>query len=305
MAVTNVYLQEESGKYGRSLVFEYSSVYSVTHLSSDSTRDILTDASLPQPFEAHPNDFTAYVKDTSISRSIGEGRLKSTVNITYTTELDREEEPSDPLARPARISWGTQNERVPILIDTDGEAITNTAGDLLLGVEEDRALWVISVTKNVAGVPSFVTSYQNAVNSDAVVIGGASLAAGLLKMDSIEIGEQQEENGISFYSLGFKMLFRQDGWDQVLLNVGLREKVTIVDWVTETTTTELRPILTSAGEQVDEPVFLAANGEAIRENTGNPETTQNPLKTDLTVSEIITRTFSTKPSLPFSVLPLL
>jgi len=297
---------KETCGYDRDLVFRYQREYWATHEPTDSSRAILASANVPQPFESHPDDPLAYVENVSIRRDVKEGNKKSTIIVSYTTQLEREEEQSneDPLSRPARITWGTQNERVPILFDKDDEPIVNDAGDLLLGVEEDRALWVISVTKNVAAVPTWVTTYQNAVNSDSVVIGGALISDGLLKMDSINISELKNENGVFFYEISFQMLYRQDGWDQKLLNVGLREKVTVVDWETETTTFELRPILTSAGEQVDEPVFLGSNGEAIRENNGDPETLNQPLKTDLTPSEIITKTYSTKQARAFNALPL-
>ena len=61
---------------------------------------------------------------------------------------------------------------------------------------------------------------------------------------------------------------------------------------------------TASSEQVDEPVFLGSNGEAIRENNGDPETLNQPLKTDLTPSEIITKTYSTKQARAFNALPL-
>lgn len=297
---------KETCGYDRNLVFKYTREYWCTHEPSDSSRAILASPAVPQPFETHPNDPFAYVENVSINRNVQDGNKRSTITVTYTTQLEREEEQSqeDPLARPARITWGTQNERVPIIFDKDDNPIINDAGDLLLGVEEDRALWVISVTKNVAAVPTWVTSYQNAVNSDAVVIGGALISDGLLKMDSISISELKNENGVFFYEISFQMLFRQDGWDQKLLNVGLREKVTVVDWVTETTTTEIRPILTASGEQVDEPVFLGSNGEAIRGNGFDPDTLIQPLKTDLSPSEIITKTYSTKQTQPFNLLPL-
>lgn len=304
MAVTSVLLQKETAGDDRDKVVSYTREFKVTHLATDSSKTILASGLVPQVFDAHPDDPFSYVLSRSLSRSIGDGRLVSNLTVQYTSEIEREEEPEDPLARPARISWSTQNERVPVVFDKDDEPIVNDAGDLLLGVEEDRALWQINVSKNVAAVPTWVTSAQNAVNSTVVVIGGLSIDAGLLKLDSISISELQTENNVQFYEIQFKMLLKQGGWSQKLLNVGLREKVTVTDWETGGTATELRPILTASGEQVDEPVFLDSEGKAIRDNSLNPDTLLQPLKTDLTANEIITKTYNTKPEIDFNILPL-
>lgn len=306
MAVSNVHLQGETTSDDREFVFRYTRTFRIEHANTDGSRTILNDALVPQPWSVHPQDPLAFVDTRNLERSVEDARTSSILTVNYTTELEREEEPQNPLLRPARISWTTQNERVPILFDKDDEPIVNDAGDLLLGVEEDRALWQINVVKNVAAVPTWVTSYQNAVNSDTVIIGGASLEAGKLKMDAIQISEQQFENGTYFYEVTFQMLFRQDGWDQKLLNVGLREIVstTIFLGVTPIPISELRPILTASGEQVDEPVFLDADGKAIRDETVDPDGNIKPLKTNLTSGEIITKTYSTKDTQAFNLLPL-
>ena len=179
----------------------------------------------------------------------------------------------------------------------------NHAGDLLLGVEEDRALWRINVNKNVVSVPSWLLTYQNAVDSDTVVIGGLPIGQGLLKVDSVGIGELAIENEVSFYPLSFSLLLRQEGWDIKLLNTGLREIVTIQDFENDTEYDELQPILDSNGDPVQEPVFLDSEGKAIRENQ-NDDTAIQPIKTNLTSGEIITLEFETKDELPFSALPL-
>jgi len=305
MAVTNVTLQSETTSDDRQFVFKYVRTFLVEHAASDTSRSILSDSQVPQMWSIHPNDGLAYVESRNLDRSIDTGKVVSLLTVNYTTDREAEQETEDPTLRPARITWSTQNERVPILFDKDDNPIVNDAGDLLIGVEEDRALWQITVAKNVVSVPSWVTSYQNAVNSDAVTIGGAVLDAGTLKMDAINISDQQTENGVAFYEISFQMLFRQDGWDQKLLNVGLREIVETTIYVTAepTTIAELRPILTSAGEPVDEPVFLDSNGKAIRDETVDPDGNVKPLKTNLSSGEIVTKTYSTKDTKAFSVLP--
>ena len=56
MAVSNVYLQGETGSQDPEFQFNYVREYKVTHLASDATKTILTDPQLPQMWSVHPED---------------------------------------------------------------------------------------------------------------------------------------------------------------------------------------------------------------------------------------------------------
>lgn len=300
MSVLEVIEKDRTGaSYNRQKERTYSRFFWVRVTPGTSDATILTHPSIPKPYDPHPEDARALVDNVNADRE--NGRLFS-VDVTYSTTIDRDEDPENPLNRPAKISFSTSTERVPITVDRDGAPLLNTAGDLLTGIEEDRVLWQITVQKNVAAVPRWLLTYQNATNQDPVRIRGITFPKETLLVSGIEIPEPSIENNTEFVPLTLRLLFRQETWVQLVLNFGLRERRRLFDTSTQEFYEDLVPIYVS-GVPTDEPLPLDENGRAYRETN---DVGLEVIKKDIDPAEIKRnmRRFSTKQKLPFSALPL-
>lgn len=215
------------------------------------------------------------------------------VTVTY-QQLTAE----NPLNEPAKVKARSQDDKRAALYDADGKPYLNTAGDFLEPVEEDEAIWVYSVTKNVASVPAWFDSYPNRVNDDAVRLMGRLREAGTLKLKGGSIDEADYQ-GQTYYVLSFELWWRLDGWEAKVVNRGYNQLVEI---------TENPPWLAPLGQQVTKPKTrlvrqpILINGQPPRE----PQALDNDGKwiENPTPEDIVLLSFKPKPWLPFSVLPL-
>ena len=113
-----------------------------------SRRDLL-------PYQPHPNSPRLRVASNEPRRR--EGTLLWDITVQYSAELQEREEDENPLARPAKISWSAAMYQRATLFDADGKPIRNAAGDLFDPQEVEDERWVISVKKNVAAVPKWIS----------------------------------------------------------------------------------------------------------------------------------------------------
>ena len=88
----------------------------------------------------------------------------------------------------------------------------------------DDSRRTVTITKNLAAVPSWILSYQDAVNSDAFTIDGFSVAIGKAKMQSVTVAAKEKRNGTSFYPVTFTIHLQKNGWLLELLDAGMRYK---------------------------------------------------------------------------------
>ena len=87
----------------------------------------------------------------------------------------------------------------------------------------DDSRRVVTVTKNLAVVPSWILTYQDAVNSDVFSIDGISIGIGLAKVQRVSVGEAQSRNGTSFRTVSFTIHLEKSGWLLEPLDAGFRE----------------------------------------------------------------------------------
>lgn len=146
------------------------------------------------------------------------------VKVTYSTEpfkSDSEEQnDEDPTARPARVTWDSENAQEFTTNDKDGKAMLNSAGDPLEPLEKDDIRWTISLTKNFANIPTWVLSTVNCVNESDVTIAGLSFPARTVKVQRLHIGELQVENNIAFYEATVELAYKKNTWDVERLDEG-------------------------------------------------------------------------------------
>lgn len=190
-----------------------------TSLKTERAYHVGSHASLPVIGEVHPDDSTAYCVDLSVDPV--EPWKGWAVTAEYSTERALAE---DPTSDPALISWNSEQFQRPAIVDKNGDAIVNSAGDPFDPPEMiDDARRVVTIQKNLASVPAWILTYQDAVNSDTFNVDGVSVAVGKAKMQSVTVGELQTRNSTSFRTVTFTIHFRYEGWLLRPLDAGFRE----------------------------------------------------------------------------------
>jgi hypothetical protein len=148
-----------------------------------------------------------------------------TATAEYTTDVF---EPSseDPQNDEPRISWSSEIYQEPIFRDTDSNAILNSAGDYFIDPVPTRDVshLIARITQNVASVPAWALSYQNAINNGAITIDGLSIAAGLAKVQRIDIGQQELRGNYTFRKVALEIHIHRDGWNLEPLQCGFNHK---------------------------------------------------------------------------------
>lgn len=146
------------------------------------------------------------------------------VTVTYSTEplkADEEERQApNPLDRPARITWDSENAQEFTVKDKDDEAMLNSAGDPLEPVEKDDIRWIISITKNFEELPDWVIDTVNCVNSSAITVSGKTLPARTVKVNRLRIGELQIDNDVPYYEVTVELAYKKGTWDVKRLDEG-------------------------------------------------------------------------------------
>lgn len=187
----------------------------------------------------------------------------------------------DPTQDAMQIRVYTEQFQKPAVFDKNGNKIVNSAGDPFdppLMMDDSRR--VISLVRNVPTYPSWVLSYQDAVNSDAFTVRGITYSVGVGKVQSVSISDGQIRNGIPFFTVEVLIHLQKNGWILQPLDVGFRE----LDYAGTSLINILNP---GDNERPSAPVPLDGSGRAL----ANPSTTNNVLL-DFTVYD----------TLPFSVL---
>jgi hypothetical protein len=126
----------------------------------------------------------------------------------------------NPLTRPIKyhLEWASFTRIIEK--DINGDAVTNSAGDLFdPPVEIDDARPVLVAVKNMWPLENIIAlsiQYKNAVNTDTFFDAPARTA----KVESIQSGQLLYENGYDYYAVTFRVQFNQDTWDVELVDRG-------------------------------------------------------------------------------------
>lgn len=178
-------------------------------------------ASLPVIGELHPDDSTAWCVALHVDPT--DPWKGWTATAEYSTERELAE---DPTADPALISWDSEQFQKPAIYSYAGTAIVNSAGDPFDPPNMmDDSRRIVTVIKNLAVVPAWILTYQDAVNSDSFVLDGVTIGIGLAKMQRVAVGEEQRRNGTLFRTVTFSIHLEKDGWLLEPLDAGFREIV--------------------------------------------------------------------------------
>lgn len=192
-----------------------------TTSKSDGPYAVGSDPNLPVVGSVHPEDFAAWCRQINVENDNPWAGWKVTCHYDSANELN-----PNPVFEPAQISWDFEQFQIVALTDRSGDGITNSAGDIYTDPPpmRDDSRPIVTVIKNVAAVPTYVLTYQDATNSSAFVVDGVSVAAGKAKMNRISVSAKQERNGYQFRTLTFEIHLQRDGWALSMLDYGYRSK---------------------------------------------------------------------------------
>lgn len=245
-----------------------------------------------QRFQPHPEHVGAFVDAfvPTLRRGGADGAWVYDIEVRYRSDLGQQ----DPLDEPAVFDWSSQIITLPVFEDESGEPIVTTAGEPILGITEEFALWTAEVTKNIPRAPQWLKSYGNAINSDRVQLDGETFEAETLKTGELSI-TRAESNDVEYRVLKLKITHNPLGWARVFPNAGFYELNTIVERGRRREV--LKRMTDSLGQAVTSPKFLDANGRRPRDKQGN-------VREQLDKEDLIFLKKFTKKRLPFSALPL-
>jgi hypothetical protein len=176
-------------------------------------------ASLPVIGEVHPDDAGAWCTTLQVDPS--DPWKGWTVTAEYSTERELAEDPTND---PAEITWGYEQFQKPAVTNYAGQAILNSAGDPFdppIMIDDSRP--VVTISKNLASVPVWVFTYQDAINLGSFTVDGITVDAGLAKMQDIKIVRRQSRNGTSYRTVTFSIHLQKQGWSSKQLDAGFRQ----------------------------------------------------------------------------------
>lgn len=178
-------------------------------------------ASLPDIGSAHPEDSSAWCRRLSVECVAGWRLWKVIAEYSSEYELN-----TTPTSDPAIITWSTEQFQKPAEFDASGNAVVNSAGDKFdPPALMDDSRRIVTVQKNMSAVPTWILTYQDAVNNDTFSVGGVSIAIGQAKMQSVNVSVRKTRNLTNFYEVTFTMHLQKDGWVLSIVDAGYRKKV--------------------------------------------------------------------------------
>lgn len=177
---------------------------------------------VPIPYLSfHPNDATFLCKRLKAKQD-RKSPLHWMLDADYDTkpwEDDDDDEP--PLGRRAKIRWRTNKYQKAVEKDRDDDAILNSAGFYFDPPPlKDLSRWVVTVSKNVAAVPTDILVYPDALNDATWTIQGINVEPNAAKIMEIDISDLQKEQDQEFYVFTYTVEFDKDLWKGIYLNQG-------------------------------------------------------------------------------------
>lgn len=229
--------------YTRTKLFRASS-------QDDDEYDVGSHPSVALIGSVHPSDTTAWCTQLTVENT--NFWAGWTVTEQYSSENELAE---NPLFEPATFDWDfEQFERVAD-VDKNGDAITNSAGDIFTDppLMRDDSRPLCTVTKNLAAVPTAILTYQDAVNSSAFTLDGLSITTGLAKMNRVSVSRKQLRNGYTFRVVTFDIHLQRDAWNLKPLDYGYRAK----------SGSDRTAIVSTDGTEPRTPVLLNGSGAVL------------------------------------------
>ena len=235
-----------------------------------------SNANLPVIGSLHYDDPSARCRSLQLSRASGKDKCNWIATANYDTQVAYE---INPLSDPADIQWSGDNFEEAAVFDRFGYACLNSAGDPLQDLFRERSRRVVTIIKNVASVPDWIITAEDAVNSSEFVIDGFAVPAGKAKLSAPQLGRWETRNNVRFRQMTMTIKLNKDGWISQPLDAGYRYR-----------SGNSRLLITNSdGTVPTNPVPLNGGGQVL----------DNP-----TPSTAVFRNFDLYPQLNFNTLPL-
>jgi hypothetical protein len=235
-----------------------------------------SNANLPVIGSLHYDDPSARCRSLQISRASGKDKCNWIATANYDTQVAYE---INPLSDPADIQWSGDSFEEAAVFDRFGYACLNSAGDPLQDLFRERSRRVVTIIKNVAAVPDWIITAEDAVNSSEFVIDGFAVPAGKAKLSAPQLGRWETRNNVRFRQMTMTIKLNKDGWISQPLDAGYRYR-----------SGNSRLLITNSdGTVPTNPVPLNGGGQVL----------DNP-----TPSTAVFRNFDLYPQLNFNTLPL-
>lgn len=188
----------------------------VTDDPNDGTATVRTAPGIPSLFDFYvtPNetDFTSRVSDIRPRQDSADPRVW-TVEVQYDGALN-------PFLQPPQIRWSSNRFSRIFELDIDNEPLLNSAGQFFDPPPEgDDSRPSVQITLNqVTFDPNLALLYQDAINSDALVIAGLAVAPFQAKLN-IESTYNQDLN-YAWWATTYTVEFQRNGWQKRILDQG-------------------------------------------------------------------------------------
>ena len=170
--------------------------------ADDQAPSVLADTRLPRygdslsAWEATPNASRFRCTDRQAADRAGSPRAFDVVCKFKTVFEERKERDQPKQTRRATVSSSTRETAVPLLHWQDGSQVQNTVGDPFVPpLQTSIRETVYTVEWSVTKLKSWMFDWRKYVNSDTIKIRGVSWAPHSLRLDSVQVGEEQWSHG--------------------------------------------------------------------------------------------------------------
>ena len=216
--------ESRKGKYSGGIWTYTRSWLIQTDSKNDREGTVAGASGLPSYGDAHPSPVNdaAYAIDIEYS-ALSETPLAWIATATYSSE--RNVHATDPTQDEVLTDWDTEIYQQPVLVDVNGDAVINSAGDYFIDPlpQQDSSRLMCKVQANVTTVPAWVlTSGNNAVNNAQIEIDGLTIAKGLAKTSRLKVAQRKYRFGQKYYPISFEVHIRLEGWRLQPLDAGFR-----------------------------------------------------------------------------------
>jgi hypothetical protein len=182
--------------------------------------DVLTHPSIPLIGSSHP-DYAAAKLQKRAAKQDDENPYIWEVRLTYGTRGQTEQEESDPLQEPVKLSFSFRKLSVIPTVTIDGFGLVNSAGDPFEGLQIDQSRPVLTFKKNVASFsPTQVLTYADAINSDSF----RGFAPYTCKIEAIS-GEETFDRGTRYWAMSYVIEVNYQTWKLQVVDAGFRELI--------------------------------------------------------------------------------
>lgn len=203
--------------------------------------------------QPHPEDSRCYC--VSVRPMMRKLFADWIVECTFSSEREMNE---NPLFEKAEIEWDGENYEEKLIVDKDGEAVLNSAGDPFIDAMRERNRRVVTVSQNVSSVPTWVLEAEDAVNSVDFMLDGFLIPAGKGKLSAPKLGKWQTRNNTRFREMRLEFKLSKDNWKYKPLDAGFRFR---------NGANELVRLTSDDGTDITEPACLNGSGVVLANPT--------------------------------------